>query len=552
MVKSIYLNLEDDVARISAKLKRELSDELVLVVPKKSQLFSDSINLRLLKKQADLLGKKVAIMTMDEAGQMYAKEAGFVLKHVSKTLGTKRPDDIRMAPRRAPEPNVSPTQPVARLPRTSPVRPAQEVVKRVVRKAAPIIPAARVAIKDTVFPQTTKPGKADLFKPQIQQELSKARRTTSTQRMVLGFVAASVAIILVVVFVLLPQASITVYAKTQAVSRDIDVLVSAQVNSPDQARLTLPSTKIQRELVVSNRFDTIGKKDLGTKAEGTVKVYNLTGRALNLRAGTTTLTSGEKTYRFKSDQNNIRASSNGSPSPNTAPIQATEGGESFNLPAGTRVEITNQVFGAQPQVLYAVVETPVVGGSSRFISMVTPEDHTKAQEALVVQAVSELREELKQSNILLPEKAFTTATTDFITSAPVGTELPTFTANLKVSISGLGFNSLDLANMMRQRIIATLGKNVNLQDASKDAVTYLIKDLDVNSGTMRLTVHYESKAVGQVDLTDVSNQIVGKSKEQASEILLANEQIDRVDIVLSPTWQKSIPSFKQKISIELK
>jgi len=100
MVKSIYLNLEDDVAHISAKLKRALGDELVLVVPKKSQLFSDSINLRLLKKQADLLGKKVAIMTMDEAGQMYAKEAGFALKHLAKSVGTKRPDDIRKAPRR--------------------------------------------------------------------------------------------------------------------------------------------------------------------------------------------------------------------------------------------------------------------------------------------------------------------------------------------------------------------------------------------------------------------------------------------------------------------
>ena len=164
MVKSIYLNLEDDVAHITAKLRRETAPELVLVVPKKSQLFSDSINLRLLKKQADLLGKKVSIMTMDEMGQAYAKEAGFTLKHLAKTAGSHGSGDIRMAPREARATTSSGIRPRVRsMPTATAATEAMRTVTRAVKKVAPIIPAATVAIKDTGFPTTVRQPKPNIF-----------------------------------------------------------------------------------------------------------------------------------------------------------------------------------------------------------------------------------------------------------------------------------------------------------------------------------------------------------------------------------------------------
>jgi len=167
MAKSIYLNLEDDIAKITTRLKREASDEVVLVVPKKSLLFSDSINLRLLKKQADMIGKTLFIMTMDEMGQSYAKEAGFELKFLSKTNSKKISADIRVSPRASTAAKRVPAKPrtVTRAtpnpvpaPRATPVRTRTSTKpsplsasRRVLEQAATIIPAATVAIKDTVF-----------------------------------------------------------------------------------------------------------------------------------------------------------------------------------------------------------------------------------------------------------------------------------------------------------------------------------------------------------------------------------------------------------------
>ncbi len=561
MVKSIYLNLEDDISKITTRLKREASDEVVLVVPKKSLLFSDSINLRLLKKQADMIGKTLYIMTMDEMGQSYAKEAGFELKFLSKNNGPKSSADIRMSPRaaatavkRAPTKvrTAAPTRTTTTRKRTTERTSPLEAPKRTVQRVAAMIPAASVAIKDTVFPpMPVKSRNHNLFKPEIAQELEPARRTNNMQRFLIGFIGLAVIVGLLLVFVILPSADITVYAKTQPVSRDVDVSVTSAVSGPDQSRLSLPSTRVQKEVVVEKKFDTEGKRDVGTKSAGSVKVYNFSGAPLNLRSATTTLTLGTKTYKFKTDQSNVRTSPSTTSTPNVAQVEASEGGESFNVPAGTRLEITNQVFGNKPQALYAVVESAIVGGSSRFITTITEEDLKRAQSELSAQAVQEVRDELKASNITLPDQAFTATASEFVPSAQAGTEAQSFTAIQKVAISGLGFSSLDLATMLRSRILNTLGASVNLQEPSKDVVSYIIKDLDVATGVMRLTVHYESQAIGQVDVTNITSSIVGKSKEQASEILLANEQIERVDIALSPSWQSSIPRFKQKIDLKL-
>src|SRR5271155_2915067 len=96
-IPSIYINLEDDVSKIVTRLKRQSSRQVVLVCPKKCFLFSDSINLRLLKKQGDLLGKEIFILTMDEKGQLYAQEAGFQLKFLPRSRNSVGFSDIKIS-----------------------------------------------------------------------------------------------------------------------------------------------------------------------------------------------------------------------------------------------------------------------------------------------------------------------------------------------------------------------------------------------------------------------------------------------------------------------
>ena len=94
-IPSVYINLEDDIGKIVARLRHQSSGQIVLVCPKRCLLFTDGVNLKLLKEQTDLLGKEVFILTMDERGQQYAKAAGFGLKYLPKSIGPGGFSDVR-------------------------------------------------------------------------------------------------------------------------------------------------------------------------------------------------------------------------------------------------------------------------------------------------------------------------------------------------------------------------------------------------------------------------------------------------------------------------
>jgi hypothetical protein len=140
----------------------------------------------------------------------------------------------------------------------------------------------------------------------------------------------------------------------------------------------------------------------------------------------------------------------------------------------------------------------------------------------------------------------------FASDKAVGTESPTFSASFKARASGLAFDPGMLSQLARERISATLAADRALQEPEKDKSEYKGRNLDVAAGTAALSVHYESQVVPEIDADRIRGEISGKSKQEASEILLSMDETERVDLTLFPSWQTSLPYLKSKIKIELK
>jgi hypothetical protein len=64
-------------------------------------------------------------------------------------------------------------------------------------------------------------------------------------------------------------------------------------------------------------------------------------------------------------------------------------------------------------------------------------------------------------------------------------------------------------------------------------------------------VHFEGKAVAKVDLNNINSELVGKSRDQANEILRNKADVERIEITLAPSWQKNFPWFKEKIEVRV-
>jgi hypothetical protein len=578
IMKTIYLNLEDDVAKTVAKIKAYKGEEVVLVIPKNSYLLGDSINLRLLKKQVDMLATKVSVLTMDVTGKMYAREAGFPLKRLPKVAPSKSVSDIRpyTATKIFKPHEVEESEDVSHLVvKAEAVKPKISARKKVhssvvinsdtkAKVAAPRVNSSKIykTNKQVVAQnlpsdwltdnnENTQPLSNNVFMPP-DTDAKQLPHKRSYWKWAMGFVVVSLIAVLVLILVVLPSASVTIYAKGQKVARDLELTINSNASAVDVSRLTLPASAVSESKAVSQTFNVNGKKEVGAKAQGRVAIYNLTGSPLNLREQTTTLTVGSKTYYFVKDQNGIVPLENANSDKNAtvADIIAAEGGEDFNLPAGTRVEINNQTFGSQPQRLYAKTVTQVIGGSSRFVSVISSEDIAEAQKTLIRNAVDEINRTLP-NNRKLVDGAYVVDLQNFTTDKPEGTETTTFNASANISIKGLAFNESELREMVRSRLQQTLGDDKTLQPQESDVVVYKIGRLDYDAGLMQLSVHYESVATPSFDEASIANQLTAKSRQEAENILLNNPDIEKVDLKLAPSWQSSFPRVSSKIRIEV-
>jgi len=576
MIPSIYINLEDGVSDIATRLKREKSRQVVLVCPKRCSLFSDSINLKLLKKQADLLDKEVFILTMDEKGQAYAREAGFELRSLPKPGQSKTISDIKVQVREPEDAKIpvetkthvlaDAVQEIKNLAKvfTKTHQEVEEKPKFRSAVAAPSIqtqvsacevaknsPGEDKAVEDNVTPDA-------IFHAELVESFKIEKQKKRNQKTLMAFVAVTLLVILGVVFVVLPKATVAIYPKTQPVTRDMDISLSSHAVDPDSGRLILPAAKVSETMEVSDKFQSQGKKEIGSKALGTVRIFNFTRAPISLKAGTTVLTVGSKNYSLLADITQLRPTSYKNATSKEVdeaslaePVEvaAVEGGESSNLPAGTRMEITNQVFGSRPQLLYAKTETAILGGVSRYLSVVSQDDLTASQNSLKEKLLGSVRNQLSEKKLVLLEKAYILESLEFVSDKPAGTESPNFTATLKARIIGMAYNSDQLHNLVFDRIKQTLAVNKKLEQSPEQDNSYVIKNMDFNNELGVLSVHFEGREIYNVDIKNLPGQLAGKTANQVNEILKSKSDIERIDVMLAPSWQRTFPWFANKIQV---
>ena len=558
---SVYINFEDDVSKIVTRLKHISAKQIVLVCPKRCFLFNDSINLRLLKKQIDLMGKELFILTMDERGQLYAKEAGFSLKFLPKGHGSSAMSDVRVA-----------KKPVAQQESEQNTEsPLDNAVTEIKNFATKLVPASLMTHEPAkVVAKVRKPSSVipkievvdQFFPEEIEKNYreEKIEKKSHTQKIVTGLVALSLIVALVLFFVILPKASVVVFAKTEPVTRDMEISMSTNISLAEPAKLTMPATKVDETINLGGTYQSQGKKQVGNKASGTVKIYNFTKLPLNLKAATTILTVGSKTYSLVNDIAGLKPTTYKNQKTKEVDINsladsvdvvATDGGEDFNLPAGTRMEITNQVFGSKPLLLYAKTDTAIANGTTRYLSVISQDDIDAAKTDLSAKALQEINDKLKSSGLILPEKSYSFDVAQFMTDNPVGGQAPSFQATIQVKVSGIAFKDADLKTLISQRISQTLAANKTLEDKDVNSTSVKVKTYDPINQLASLAVHYEGQAVYDLNLPNIEKELVGKSQNDANEILRSKAEIDRVEITLAPSWQKNFPWFASKIKVSI-
>lgn len=596
----IYLEPDEEITSVIDKISAAEAKNVAVVVPKNSTLFQSLVNLKLLSKEAGRLDKKVSIISTDKIGQRLAKQVGI---ESYASLGT-------VAPQSAPEATSEPktvTEPVkpADQPRTDVLPDGTKVnlyspdttlgaagVTEAVAESMPtdeLIPSTKISTDKPsevaeptkeVPPSATEPIEEKTDAPaKPEPNLTTVKLTPVEPREpsipveaalppVVGrsmphfnprnyefkipwrSVVVSLALIIValgVVYLLLPKAKVTITLPSKAVSQTLTL--AAKITADDQST-TIAGSLLTSDQSVSKAITATGKKDIGTKAGGTIAVKNCEDSDTHSVAAGTKVTASSKTF-LTNTAITVPAGifSNGGSTCKSASVSvaitADQAGEAYNL--------SNATFAIAGQPSHITGQGSTTGGQTKQVTVLSQTDIdqavTAAKKDLNDKALADLKTKADKQTLL--DAATFEQIKEQKVDKEVGAQVDTATLSLTLSLSSIAFDAAAATDKWQTEISKQLATNEELVVPESKKPTFAFKDFNSDKTALNFDVLGSGFAVAKIDKTAVAQSINNQSVSRAEQTLRDNYGATDVAITLNPSWWPArLPLLHQAIAIE--
>ena len=544
-VDVIYLEADSEITEAIDKLKSARGREVRIAVPARSTMLQSAVNLKLLKKTAQKSGKKLVLISSDRATLSLAAGLGLL---VAKNVKAEA-----LMPSSAMAPPAFSHEPVV-------IDQAREEAGQS-RGSSSSSSSSRSSSKsssnnDNNYIDLSEDSQSDSDIQKANAGHSKKSKQSPKIPNFMGLnkkisiiVAVFAAfIMLVLAYVFLPTAKVTLLAKAQKTPVNVEFTLDSTVKESDFSQGLVAANQLTVTKDLSAQYTATGKKDVGTKATGSVKISNATSsNAVSLPAGAT-LTASGKTFSLNQGVTVPGATVSGGIVPGTinTQITATQNGDSYNLSGATF-----SVSSGGP-VLTATGSTS--DGTTKIAVVVTQADIDKAQKEMIDSASQNAKQDVESKSSsderFFPE-TFTSTVSGLTASAPVDSESSGGTVSAKVKYSELSANNTDLDKLFTEQIKTQIpGSNQLYQSGWKDA-KYSAKP----SSSEKAEVKAISNAFyGQaIDIKQVARDLSGKAKKDATDIVTPKyPQVTGVQVESSPALAPNIPFFANRITVEIK
>lgn len=277
-----------------------------------------------------------------------------------------------------------------------------------------------------------------------------------------------------------------------------------------------------------------GSKDVGDKAKGTVTIYNISSSSQTFPSGTEIIAPNGLKFTMDNSVNVASGSSDPTnPSAGTASISvtATDIGQQYNLPSGTKFSIANQ----DSSVLAAKNDTAFSGGTKKTITVVSQSDIDKVTTELTKNLGQKAQQDV-QKNInggmnILPIFLSTTMSGKQL-DHKAGDQASSVTLTATISYDALSYNKADLDKVAQAIIQANnQGENISTHNVQE---TVQNPTVSKNGQDINATLQIKAGLLPQIDTNAVAKQLAGKPVSSAQSILTNVPQLAGVKATLSP------------------
>lgn len=357
--------------------------------------------------------------------------------------------------------------------------------------------------------------------------------------------------VLIGIYVLVPKAVVHIYVEPRILEKETQIIADPSIKEIDKEGKSIPGEIIETQVSGSGKGVATGKKQIGDPSRGVVNIYNQTDSSKTFAKGTTLV--GSAGVKFTLDTTVIIASRSAieggiSFGKSKSEVTAVNIGPDGNVPSGTEFTIsgfTSSQFNAKSEGNFS-------GGTSKDVTVVTSDDQKK----LLADVASDLRKKAKdelqiklnsKGDVNAGKKVLEETLTDEISkkvySKNVNDQASEFNLDLTIKFKGTAFNETDL----RTTIAKLVGTNIpedfmlNLSEAETQAdVSKVEKD-----GKVTFKAKLRAKLIPRVDTDKIRKQIIGKTPNQAADIMKMYENVLGSDIEITP----KMPEFLQRLPI---
>lgn len=531
----IYIDVEDDITNIVSKIKDSKARIVALVPPKRVGILQSAVNMRLLNRAAENAEKRIVLITSDQALSGLAAAARIP---VAKTLQS-RPEIAEI--------------PAIDVDDGDDVIDGSEIpVGELADKATPKARNKADDAIDTAIAEDEKPSKP--VKPAKSAGKGKSKVPDfNVFRKKLVLIGGGIALFIVFMVWAIwfaPHATVVITAKTTTSTVDKSVTLK-QDGKVDAANNIIKSLRQEQKKDISVDFTPTGKKKVGEKASGSMKLIrtSVSSLTITIPAGTS-FSSGD--YTFVSTEPATLSGTSIGPggviqSSATVQVQATQVGSEYNLSSRS---YSSNVSG------FSAVGSSMNGGSSREVTVVSAADVAKAKAKLDAQKDPSLQSAVKAlfpSSSIVINESYQEARSNPTPSVAVDHEA-SGTVQLKTTVTASmqGIDRSDMKQFLEDTLKKEIGskKNQKIYNDGSNEVKFAQYSERNNAVQVRLTAN--AKIGPEIDEHKVKEQVKGRNYGDVQSSLESIEGVQDVDTKFSPFWVRTVPNNDKHISIEFK
>jgi hypothetical protein len=548
---ALYLEVDEDITSAIDKLQKLTADSVQIVVPKRSTMLQSIINLKLLKKAAADSGKELVLVTNDRIATDLAGRVGLA---VAPSLGAEAVMASRaeQAPSTAdevieaddPEPELDPAAvaPAAAATTEQAAKPAFKLPRFARREVGdkPAVPAGAAATSKAA---TDAPADGSSTGPKVPN-FNQMRK-----RLLWIGAAASLIVVYLVAMYFLASAKVTLYASGNKIDIDLTFTADPDLKQTDVEKGVLAAQAVTLSKDLTGPITPTGKKDVGTKAGGTITVSNGMGVEQTLVAGTQFAAPSGRIFRSNGEivvpaahLNSGGDKVNGQAS---VAVTADQAGDMFNeAPAAYTIPKLNN-----PKV--TAQGGQMSGGTSKTITVVTQADIDKAKAEIIEKDKEDGQRALEGR---VPSgytglKASSQQKVDSATANPgLDQEATAATLTLKVTYTELAVKQTEYQELVRAQEQEQIGDDNQIYKDGLGQAEVTMTDQD-RAG--RAIFHLTTEAYGgaKLDQAALAKQLAGKKYGDAVDAASRVPGVQRAEVQLSPAWITSVPKRTSQVKV---